>query len=95
VCVARKAQGDRTVPTDALNLALVAYRRKASQADRAAPGRLQAADLEQAGQLALADGTKMALSIIWVSWPLLTAPIWVASTLPFLNTIRVGMPRTP
>ena len=38
---------------------------------------------------------QIALSIIWASWPLLTAPIWVASTLPFLNTIRVGMPRTP
>jgi hypothetical protein len=87
MCVARKAQGDRTVPTDALNLAPVAYRRKASQADRAAPGRLHAAGLQRVDQ--------MALSIIWVSWPLLTAPIWVASTLPFLNTIRVGMPRTP
>ena len=87
MCVARKAQGDRTVPTDALNLAPAAHRRKALQADQAAPGRLHAAGLQRVDQ--------MALSIIWVSWPLLTAPIWVASTLPFLNTIRVGMPRTP
>ena len=87
MCVALKAQGDRTVPTDAMNLAPAAYRRKASQAGRTMPGRLHAADLQQVDQ--------MALSIIWVSCPLLTAPIWVASTLPFLNTIRVGMPRTP
>ena len=36
----------------------------------------------------------IALSMSWVSWDLLTAPIWVASTLPFLKIIRVGMPRT-
>lgn len=59
MCVARKALGDRTVPTDAMNLAPVMYRRKASQADRATPGRLHAADLERVDQ--------MALSIIWVS----------------------------
>jgi hypothetical protein len=87
MCVARKAQGDRTVPTDALNLAPAACRRKASATCPATRGRLPAADLSRTDQ--------MALSIIWVSWPLLTAPIWVASTLPFLNTIRVGMPRTP
>ncbi len=87
MCVARRAQGDRTVPTDAMNLALAAYRRKAWRACRTGPGRLRAAGGQREGQ--------MALSIIWVSWPLLTAPIWVASTLPFLNTIKVGMPRTP
>ena len=87
MCVARQAQGDRTVPTDALNLAPAAYRRKASRACRTSPVRRRAAGLQRRDQ--------MALSIIWVSWPLLTAPIWVASTLPFLNTIRVGMPRTP
>ena len=38
---------------------------------------------------------EITLSTIWVSWPLPTAPIWVASTLPPLNTIRVGMPRMP
>src|SRR5690606_40079599 len=36
----------------------------------------------------------IALSMIWVSWVRLTAPIWVACTLPSLNTIRVGMLRT-
>jgi len=77
VCVARKAQGDRTVPPDAKsNLASAACGRKARGGWERAWG-------------------QMALSIIWASWPLLTAPIWVASTLPFLNTIRVGMPRTP
>jgi hypothetical protein len=36
----------------------------------------------------------IALSMICVSWVRLTAPIWVACTLPSLNTIRVGMLRT-
>ena len=87
MCVARKAQGDRTVPTDADQSSTRRGWRKAGQACRTMPGRLR-----RTGGL---QGSQMALSIIWVSWPLLTAPIWVASTLPFLNTIRVGMPRTP
>jgi hypothetical protein len=86
VCVARRAQGDRTVPTDARNLASVVVPRKASRACRVLLGRPRVLPLQQVDQ--------SALSIIWVSWPLLTAPIWVASTLPFLNTISVGMPRT-
>jgi len=80
VCVARRALGDRTVPTDAMNLASAACSRKAR------------GGYHWTVRVPMAQ---MALSIIWASWPLLTAPIWVASTLPFLNTIRVGMPRTP
>ena len=87
MCVARKAQGDRTVPTDAMNLAPAAYWRKAFMSRSCSAG--------PAPRSGFATVDQMALSIIWVSWPLLTAPIWVASTLPFLNTIRVGMPRTP
>ena len=59
MCVARRAQGDRTVPTDARNLAPVVVRRKASPACRAAPDRLRMTDLQRVDQ--------MALSIIWVS----------------------------
>lgn len=35
------------------------------------------------------------LSIKAVSWDLERAPTLVASILPFLNSIRVGIPRTP
>ena len=37
----------------------------------------------------------MLLSRNAVSWDLESAPTRVASTAPFLNSIRVGMPRTP
>ncbi len=59
MCVARKALGDRTVPTDAMNLAPVVVRRKARQACRTAPGRLRVTGWPPADQIAL--------SIIWVS----------------------------
>jgi hypothetical protein len=52
MCVARRALGDRTVPTDAMNLAPAACRRKARGGDY----------LD--GQ---AEMIQMALSIIWVS----------------------------
>src|SRR6185369_8871179 len=38
---------------------------------------------------------QMLLSRKAVSWDLESAPTRVASTLPFLNSIRVGMPRMP
>ena len=87
MCVARKAQGDRTVPTDLVNLAPAVCPRKASATVRVIRSGLPATGDVQVNQIAL--------SIIWVSCPLLAPPIWVASTLPFLNTIRVGMLRTP
>src|SRR5690606_16421984 len=34
------------------------------------------------------------LSIIWVSWPLPTAPTWVAWTWPSLNSSSIGIERT-
>lgn len=43
---------------------------------------------------ALPHPDQIVLSINCDSWVLLTAPIWVASTLPFLKIIRVGIPRT-
>jgi hypothetical protein len=63
VCVARKALGDRTVPTDAMNLAPVAYWRKASQTGRARAGPVSCSGFCRDG-VAM---DQMALSIIWVS----------------------------
>ena len=87
MCVARRRKGTGLSRRTQINLAPVVGRRKAAQACRTMPDRLR-----RTGGL---RESQMALSIIWVSWPLLTAPIWVASTLPFLKIIRVGMPRTP
>ena len=84
MCVARRRKGTGLSRRTRINLAPAMGRRKAG-----------AGLPDEAGQAAVDGWNQMALSIIWVSWPLLTAPIWVASTLPFLNTIRVGMPRTP
>ncbi len=36
----------------------------------------------------------MALSSIWLSWALPTAPIWVACTCPSLNSSSMGIERT-
>ncbi len=47
-----------------------------------------------APNVAAAAERQIVRSMSWVSWVLETAPIWVASTLPFLKIIRVGMPRT-
>ena len=78
----RAGRGGRVVPSNGWNLTPAARRRKARRQGFCT------------GNSANARAYS-ALSIICASWPLLTAPIWVASTLPFLNTIRVGMPRTP
>jgi hypothetical protein len=48
----------------------------------------------EALNVAAAAECQIVRSMSWVSWVLETAPIWVASTLPFLKIIRVGMPRT-
>jgi hypothetical protein len=78
----RAWRGGRVVPSNEWNLTPAARRRKARRQGFRASNSVGA-------------GAYSALSIICASWPLLTAPIWVASTLPFLNTIKVGMPRTP
>src|SRR5690606_20450957 len=40
------------------------------------------------------SGVQSALSIIWLSWALPTAPIWVAWTWPSLNSSSIGIERT-
>src|SRR5690606_33181796 len=40
------------------------------------------------------SGVQSALSIIWLSWALPTAPIWVAWTWPSLNSSNIGIDRT-
>ena len=66
MCVARKALRDRTVPTDAMNLALAAHWRKALCdgwiAGRTLVGPAWRDDLQQVKRV-----DQRALSIIWVS----------------------------
>lgn len=46
-------------------------------------------------QIFLARGLQRLLSMKAVNWDLDKAPTLVASTLPSLNSIKVGMPRIP
>ncbi len=66
MCVARKALRDRTAPTDAMNLALVAHWRKAlcsgGASGRTLVGPAWRGNLQQVKQV-----DQRALSIIWVS----------------------------